>query len=700
LEKKIKTTTRQKKKKMSYDYVVGIDVGTSRSGWVFASTTDKKIICEPHGQTLQVKIPTCMLVKNNPPSYDFLAFGDDAKHAFERALMEEKEDTVLFIANYKMELYDVSTSTKYESVTIKAINNNHVCIPLAIVFQHTFAYFKSQIEMRLKSLNPKLCLDKRILFVLTCPTIWNQSAKEFMKTAATRAGMQHLLLSLESEAAALCCHQFNAHANPNAIAKQKRMQMVADLGGGTADFTIQEYHSHEHSIVEVCPSSGGVWGSSVINHYFVELLKRVLGSDIIHKLQFDAPHLYMDLCNSFEVLKALVDPDDTHHYYHLRLPPLLLDHIKQLYPTTYTNKKGILLPFLSNQVEKDPMEVKMETQKAEKSLQNLIRPDFFAEKTNNEEHLHLPGLLSPRIRIPSPSSPPLIPLTGTEKIIPPVIGIALEEEKPQEEKQKSDIWFWNGNLKIPKAEILACFVPSVDPIVKYIETQLTKYVPLGLSDLYVVGGFSQSKVLQSRLKSMMTQFTTRTQLIIPPHPGEAVLTGSVLFGLNPTQIKSRAATHTYVLKVACEWDEKLYAYKGSPYQRTTIVNNKQPKLFCNNRCLILCKKGDAVPSNQVGFEERVCPFSDNMKFLTLVVGCTDKLNPSTFSNYDRVETVGTLNVELDPSITDHKQQEVAIRFFLGDTELRISAINMATKKDYVTTFKALKEEIKDISKQA
>src|SRR5690242_19505848 len=141
---------------MSYDYVVGIDIGTSRSGWVFASTTDKKIICEPQAQTLQVKIPTCMLLKNNPPTFDFLAFGDDAKHAFERAVMEEKDDAVLFISNYKMELYDVSTSTKYDAVTIKAINNNHICIPLSIVFQHTFAFFKGQIETRLKAIQSKL----------------------------------------------------------------------------------------------------------------------------------------------------------------------------------------------------------------------------------------------------------------------------------------------------------------------------------------------------------------------------------------------------------------------------------------------------------------------------------------------------------------------------------------------------------------
>ena len=49
---------------------------------------------------------------------------------------------------------------------------------------------------------------------------------------------------------------------------------------------------------------------------------------------------------------------------------------------------------------------------------------------------------------------------------------------------------------------------------------------------------------------------TSLQLLQPPSPCQAIMKGSVLFGINPNKIKERIAKYTYGIKVNKKWDEE------------------------------------------------------------------------------------------------------------------------------------------------
>jgi len=96
---------------------------------------------------------------------------------------------------------------------LEAANGQRVLATL--VFAHALRYFK---DCCLRELNDQLTLSTSIApgdihWVITVPAIWRQSAKQFMRHAATQAGLvtlenpKQLTIALEPEAASIYCRK-------------------------------------------------------------------------------------------------------------------------------------------------------------------------------------------------------------------------------------------------------------------------------------------------------------------------------------------------------------------------------------------------------------------------------------------------------------------------------------------------------------
>lgn len=91
-------------------------------------------------------------------------------------------------------------------------------------------------HLRKKNLN---CSETDVLWVLTVPAIWDDSAKLLMRQAAVAAGLEmedgQLMLALEPEAASLWCL-----ASGGVSLEKDDVYMVVDCGGGTVDITVHQ----------------------------------------------------------------------------------------------------------------------------------------------------------------------------------------------------------------------------------------------------------------------------------------------------------------------------------------------------------------------------------------------------------------------------------------------------------------------------
>lgn len=73
------------------------------------------------------------------------------------------------------------------------------------VFAHAISFMKGHIEATLQEKLPKQFADD-ICYVITCPTIWKEHAKQFMRVAANYVRTFHYYMTCFFETNIYCVH--------------------------------------------------------------------------------------------------------------------------------------------------------------------------------------------------------------------------------------------------------------------------------------------------------------------------------------------------------------------------------------------------------------------------------------------------------------------------------------------------------------
>ncbi|KAH3704788.1 heat shock 70 kDa protein 12A-like [Dreissena polymorpha] len=100
-------------------------------------------------------------------------------------------------------------------------------------------------------------------------------------------------------------------------------------------------------------------------------------------------------------------------------------------------------------------------------------------------------------------------------------------------------------LKCEASVIAELFTEPVNCIVGHLYSLLSKYKNKPINHIVMVGGFSESPLLQEAIRSMFPG----KHVTIPQDAGLAVMKGAVMFGHNKRQIVSRIARFTYGISV-------------------------------------------------------------------------------------------------------------------------------------------------------
>ncbi|MCO5581955.1 hypothetical protein L7F22_035844 [Adiantum nelumboides] len=149
------------------------------------------------------------------------------------------------------------------------------------------------IMEELKFANVQSFSKEEVQWCLTVPAMWNEQAKQVMRTCAEKAGMvkgancprgvvaspHALQIILEPEAASMYC-QNKAPARLKLDVRDRIL--VADVGGGTIDLVVHEIEkTHpKHGITsvrEVVASYGDTGGGTFVDSRFFELLCQKIG---------------------------------------------------------------------------------------------------------------------------------------------------------------------------------------------------------------------------------------------------------------------------------------------------------------------------------------------------------------------------------------------------------------------------------------
>ncbi|RHZ81663.1 hypothetical protein Glove_117g481 [Diversispora epigaea] len=228
-----------------------------------------------------------------------------------------------------------------------------------------------------------------------------------------------------------------------------------------------------------------------------------------------------------------------------------------------------------------------------------------------------------------------------EQICPVIKQYVINEYK---EKMEEDSWV----VTIEFNDVRSMFDPVIEKILKLIQNQFGE----DCSAMILVGGFSESKYLQSRIKN---EFGARmnNKIYVPPQPMVAIVKGAVKFGLNQEVIADRILKWTY----------------GSTDIRTDLGNNVFSRMI---------KKG-----TRVSVDEKVSrvytPVSKDQMKMGFDLYTTNRDN-ADFCNDPHVNLLGKFSINVPDN-----DRAILYSLCFG-TEIQATATDIESGEKYETTF--------------
>ena len=257
------------------EVVVGIDFGTSGTGYAFSYNNSNDIIIGNFpGQGVDIKVPSEIILDSKLKKV--LAFGLQCKKYIQCSNLKKGE---LYFKAIKMNLYD-------KNFKIKAFNSSEEYDLIDIIvkiLEHVKEVAINQIH------NGKSYIkENQIKWVVTVPTIWDYNQRGIMVKACEKAGLFNEntndinCLALEAEAASLNCSQ-DKTIDLNYIENGKSF-IICDLGGGTGDIVTQKKENNK--LIEIYKPIGGNYGSDEIDKLMLErVINKIFGFKDFNELQ-------------------------------------------------------------------------------------------------------------------------------------------------------------------------------------------------------------------------------------------------------------------------------------------------------------------------------------------------------------------------------------------------------------------------------
>lgn len=132
-------------------------------------------------------------------------------------------------------------------------------------------------------------------------------------------------------------------------------------------------------------------------------------------------------------------------------------------------------------------------------------------------------------------------------------------------RYSSSVSFIGDKIRVDNDVATSLFDTALKSIISHVTALLKKPNVSGCQTIVMVGGFSESAVLQEKIKESFPEM----KIIVPNEAGLAVLKGAAIFGHNPSAIAQRILKYTY-------GQESTHVFKDSCLGKVTC------HLFCTD----------------------------------------------------------------------------------------------------------------------
>ncbi|KAF0520398.1 actin-like ATPase domain-containing protein [Gigaspora margarita] len=537
--------------------VVGIDFGTTFSGFAYANVETGEVISNEDwpGKKGPKKVPTVLQYDEN---FDHvISWGFDAlANEPTKRRKKDKSTPSRPVELFKLHLGDIQAKEK--PVLPSKITPERA---IADYLQKFGEIIKEEVERRW----PGIDFFRMVRLVVTVPAEFNEETKRIMRQCIYNAGLinnsgtQNLKFTTEPEAAAIHCMKvLKEHG-----LKTGDKYLVVDCGGGTVDLTVRKLLDN-NQLGEDTERSGNFCGGTYVDKEFLKFLEGKVGKHAIKMLR-------------------------EKHYGHLSY---MIQQFCERVKTRFTGEKS------------DFRKYSLDIEKVCPSLKQYVS------------------------------------------------GSALDEL--EEEDWEIDIDFEN---------VKDFFDPVVNKILLLISAQLNQSK---CTVMFLVGGFSESKYLQQRIK----QKFPGCKVAVPPYPMAAIARGAVEYGLDMDAVKNRVLKWTYGVEIYPEFQE------GDPPSR----KESDGHIY---KFLLMAKRGVQVEVDQ-RFSKTLLPSKPDATGMRFTLYYTAK-KTAEYCDELGMHKLGEFHVDL-PDTHLGEDRPVTLELCFGAMEIIAIAKNETSGKVYKTKF--------------
>jgi hypothetical protein len=681
------------------DIVMCLDIGTACTGQILMlPSADSLTLLElpplpdMAAKPAQHKVPTAVLL--DAKTFQLVAFGEMALTMYADRLSARDQSTIglvpelppyILVDNFKMQL-------RNEQLTRTTTVNGRCGRPVSLmgVFVEIMTHARNTFSKTLAAccaeakIPSSAVAEKTVQWAITMPGIWNERAKGFMNEAAQQAGFPSYRLVLESEAAAAHCLYLQMRTTlTGGTLDQKSSFMdtlrsgldvgkrclVVDFGGGTEDDTICTV-GEKHTLTE-CHSSGGPWGSKLINEAMLHLLETTFGVRFVESWERQFPRDAHTLRERIEALKKEIQRS-------------VIGAYELALPDSFVRAAG-LLPY---------------SKKGLKPVALDINADVHGAR-----RMHAPAE-GPAGMALNPPTPGPVPSSAIKDVEMGVANMTLNADTksackmrilPQEPKEPTLSYVMasgTGTLRLSASHALK----MVQAVTEQIRPHLERLVAsnLALEYMFAVGGFSACDEVRAMLKELVDKanadkervtYGKRLRLILPPKPGLSVVCGGALLILNPNLIVSRVILRHYGIDSNMPWNAPRHeivpgCHKEFRFYTNPETGRAESLAVCYGHFRPVCAAGTIVGSDK-SYTHRLYPTSNRQKQMGITLYCTEPnvtVPPKRLETEDGKPTVTTLgHVIVDmPDVSRNMNRAVDVTIMFAGAHIQATAKDVTT----------------------
>ncbi|XP_022080725.1 uncharacterized protein LOC110973860 isoform X2 [Acanthaster planci] len=232
-------------------------------------------------------------------------------------------------------------------------------------------------------------------------------------------------------------------------------------------------------------------------------------------------------------------------------------------------------------------------------------------------------------------------------------------------------WSAQGMLRFTPEGMQQLFRPAVASIISLVEGLLNEPQLKGVSYLFLAGGFAQSPLLQNQMRK---KFASRLRVIIPRDVGLTILKGAVMFGLDPTAVRVRRSRLTYGVGVL-----NKFVPARHPREKQVVKDKVE---WCKDIFDTYVQADQSVAVGDM-VTRSYTPAKPSQKAIVINIYCTER-DKVDFITDRGVHKCGTLHIDVSdapPSgASPAKRRELQLTMQFGDTEIKVSALDVPTGK--------------------